>query len=94
VRRELSRVLEGLWDQAVERVRHERSGPGKGKLDRWGCLVRRGVETTWGRLEVRLLWRGSWLLICRARKRDNGSGGSRLINSNEISTEGIDSAGK
>ena len=55
VRQELSRMVEALRDQAVERERHERIGPGAGKIYRWGYLVRKGIESTWGRLaEVRI----------------------------------------
>jgi len=55
VRQELSRILEALRDQAVERARQERIEPGVRKIDRWGYLVRKGLETRWGRLgEVRI----------------------------------------
>ena len=55
VRQELSKIVEALRDQAVERERHERIGPGGGKIYRWGYLVRKGLETSWGRLaEVRI----------------------------------------
>ncbi len=55
VRQELSKIVEALRDQAVERERHERIGPGGGKVYRWGYLVRKGLETSWGRLaEVRI----------------------------------------
>lgn len=55
VRQQLNKILEALRDQELQRARHERIGPGTGKLYRWGYLVRKGVETTWGRLaEVRL----------------------------------------
>ena len=55
VRQELSQMVEALRDQAVERERHERIGPGGGKIYRWGYLIRKGLETSWGRLaEVRI----------------------------------------
>lgn len=55
VRQELSKMVEALRDQAVERERHERIGPGAEKFYRWGYLVRKGLETSWGRLaEVRI----------------------------------------
>jgi hypothetical protein len=55
VRQGLSQILKAVQDQAVERERHQRIGPGAGKIYRWGYLVRKGWETSWGRLgEVRI----------------------------------------
>jgi len=55
VRQELSQILEGRRDRVVERERYERIGPSEGKIYRWGYLVRKGLETSWGRLaEVRI----------------------------------------
>jgi len=55
VRQEVRRILEALRDEVVKREWHERIGPSQGKIYRWGYLVRKGLQTTWGRLaELRI----------------------------------------